>query len=175
MMPKLPFDRFDVLLVDVMGKNISGTGMDPNIIGRINIRGEVDTAPHITRICLFDITPQSHGNALGIGLADIIPRKLYEKINWQVTYENVLTSRFVERGFTPIIRDSDRDVVDMGLKTCGFQTKDTLKLVRIKDTLHIDEIYVTDALLPEIRDKDNVEIVERNIPLVFSEKGELQF
>jgi hypothetical protein len=173
MMPSIPFERFDILLVDWMGKNISGTGMDTNIIGRINIRGEVDQAPYITRICLFDITPECHGNALGIGLADIIPRKLYEKIDWHATYENVLTSRFVERGFTPIIQPADYDAVNTAIKTCGYRTLDTLKLVRIKDTLHIDEIYVTDSLLNEIKDSNNVIIVERNIPLQFNERGEI--
>ncbi len=174
MMPSLPFHRFDVLLVDFMGKDLSGTGMDPNIIGRVNIRGETDQAPYITRICLLDITPQGHGNALGIGLADIIPKSLYEKIDWQATYENVLTSRFVERGFTPVIRPTDRDVVNTGLRTCGFKTKETIKLVRIRDTLHIDEIYATDALLDEVSNNADVEICERNIPLVFSENGELK-
>lgn len=173
MMPRLPFERFDVLLVDIMGKNISGTGMDTNIIGRTNIRGNSDFAPFITRICLFDITPQSHGNALGVGLADVIPKKLYEKIDWKTTYENVLTSRFVERGFTPIIQPTDKEVIETAVKTCGFRTKDTLKLVRIKDTLHIDEIYVTDALLDEMKDNDKIEVVERNVSFTFDEKGEL--
>lgn len=173
MMPKIPFNNLDVLLVDWMGKDISGTGMDTNIIGRINIRGEADNTPYITRICLFDITPQCHGNALGIGLADIIPKKLYDKIDWQVTYENVLTSRFVERGFTPIIQPTDKDVINTALQTCGFRTKDTLKLARIKDTLHIDEIYVTNPLLDKITNNKNIQIIEKNIPLVFNKGGDL--
>lgn len=174
MMPYIPFERFDILLIDWMGKNISGTGMDTNIIGRINIRGETDLPPYIKRICVFDITPQSQGNALGIGLADIIPEKLYKKINWQATYENVITSRFVERGFTPIVQATDYDVVNTAISTCGFGTVRTLKLMRIKDTLHIDEIYVTDAMLDEIDDKSKITIVQKNIPLVFNERGDIK-
>lgn len=173
MMPRLPFVRLDVLLVDRMGKNISGTGMDTNVIGRMNIRGVPDDPPYITRICLLDLTPESHGNALGVGLADVIPRRLYEKIDWPVTYENVLTSRFVERGFTPVVQPTDLEALAAAVHTCGYRTRQTLRLARIKDTLHLDEIYVTDPLLEDVRGRAGIEIVQRGIPLRFNEEGEL--
>ena len=104
----------------------------------------------------------------------MIPQKLYNKIDWQSTYENVITSRFLKRGFVPVVCPTDRDVVVTGLKTCGFRTTDTLRLARIKDTLHIDEILVTDALLTELADNRDIEVLERNLPLIFNSEGELE-
>ncbi len=159
-MPSLPFEAFDVLLVDYLGKNISGTGMDTNIIGRINIRGEADTKPDIRTICLFDLTPQSHGNGIGVGLADVIPQRLYDKINWRETYENGSQPGFC-RGRSS---RSSGPPTGMSLRRGSappLSDKDTLKLVRIRDTLHIDEIYTTNALLDKLRDKSHVEILER--------------
>jgi hypothetical protein len=174
MMPALPFTDIHLLLVDWMGKNISGTGLDPNIIGRVGIRGEIDSLPKINTICVFDITPESHGNALGIGLADIVPKSLVNKINWKSTYENVCTSRFLCRGATPVTLDTDRRVIEVGLSACGHANAKTLRMVRIGDTLHIDDIYVTDALLEEVIKNQRVKIVERKIPLIFGENGVLQ-
>lgn len=173
MMPSLPFERLDVMMVDRMGKNISGTGMDTNIIGRIGIEGEKGAPPYTTIICLFDLTPESHGNALGIGLADIVPRRLYEKVNWPATYENVITSRFVRRGFVPLIRETDREVVDTALRTCGHINAGTLRLLRIRDTLHIGEILVSDALLKEKEGDGNIELMQSGIPLSFDDAGNL--
>ncbi|MDR2528498.1 MAG: DUF362 domain-containing protein [Synergistaceae bacterium] len=174
MTPALPFQSAHVLLVDWLGKNISGTGMDPNIIGRAGIRGEPDSPPHTEVICLFDLTPESHGNALGVGLADLVPRRLTDKVDWKVTYENVRTSRFLCRGATPVTLPTDREVVDMGLFACGHVGKETLRLARIRNTLRVDEIYVTDALLNEAKATGRVEVMESGVPLVFSEDGTLQ-
>jgi hypothetical protein len=174
MMPSIPFEQVDVMMVDRMGKNISGTGMDTNIIGRVNIRGEADTPPYSTNLCLFDLTPESHGNGLGVGLADLIPQRLADKIDWKVTYENVLTSRFVERGFLPVTLPIDRDVVDTALRICGHITEKTLRLIRIRDTLHIDEIFVTDPLWEEVRGNSGIELLEKGIALSFSIDGVLK-
>ncbi|MDR3254995.1 MAG: DUF362 domain-containing protein [Synergistaceae bacterium] len=174
MMPTLPFENIHLLLVDWMGKNISGTGMDPNVIGRIGIRNAEDGTPRVNTICLFDITPESHGNALGIGLADLVPQSLTEKVDWRATYENVCTSRFLCRGATPVTLPTDRDVVDVGLSACGHAERETLRLVRIKDTLHIDEIWASDPMLDDIKDNLMVGIEERGVPLQFGEDGALK-
>jgi hypothetical protein len=174
MMPQLPWKAMDVLMVDIMGKDISGTGMDTNVIGRMCIRGESDGKPDITRICLFGLTARSHGNALGIGMADIIPQSLYDQIDWQSTYENVLTSTFLERGFVPIVRSTDRDVLNTALRTCGCLDFEKLRLLRIRDTLHIDEVYATPALCTEIEENEDVKVLEHGFCLNFNRKGELQ-
>ncbi len=163
MMPAIPFRDLDVMLIDRMGKNISGTGMDINIIGRMGIYGEPDTPPFSTVICVFDLTPESHGNALGIGLADLIPRRLYDKVDWAVTYENIVTTRFLRRGFVPVIRETDREVAP-----------ENLRLLRIRDTLHIDEILVSEALAGELETNDSAELLERGVALDFDEAGTLK-
>jgi hypothetical protein len=174
MMPSLPFTDIQLLIVDWLGKNISGTGMDPNIIGRLGINGEDDSLPNINTIALFDLTTESHGNGLGVGLADVIPRSLAEKVDWKATYENVCTSRFLRRGALPVTMDSDRVVIDTALSVCGHATKDTLRMVRIRDTLHIDEIYVSDALLSELAGNTKVKIAERGIPFTFDDCGVME-
>ena len=172
MMPKLPFLHAHVLVVDQSGKNISGTGMDPNVIGRIGIRGQENGFPHIDRICVLDITDQSHGNAAGIGLADIITERMQKKINWRDTYENILTTRALERGFMPIVQSTDRQAIEAAI--CGVEKLpvSALKLARIKDTLHIDTLFVTDALLAQL--SGDVDLLERGIPLEFDHYGTIK-
>jgi nickel-dependent lactate racemase len=98
LIPSLPFDEIDLLIVDKIGKNISGTGMDTNIIGRLMIRGEREfERPRVDKIVALDLTDESHGNAIGVGLSDITVRRLVKKINYQATYANVLTSGFLNR------------------------------------------------------------------------------
>jgi len=172
MMPTLPFREIQMLMVDYLGKNISGTGMDTNVIGRMGIRYEADASPRIQTICLFDITPESHGNALGIGLADIVPRALIDKVDWKATYENVCTSRFLCRGAAPVTLPTDKEVVDMGLFVCGHVEKETLRLARIRDTLHISEIYVSDALVNELSGRG--EVLESGVRLLFDENETLR-
>ncbi len=106
-MPRLPVDEVDVLLIDRMGKNISGVGIDPNVTGRIGVNGEDDAeSPRVGAMMVCDLTDQSHGNAIGVGLADVITRRLHAKIDRDATYANVLTSGFLERGKIPIVADT---------------------------------------------------------------------
>lgn len=108
-----------MLVVDRTGKDISGTGMDPNIIGRLKIKGQPEPpVPEIRYIVPGDLTPASHGNALGMGLADIITRRFYEKIDFNATYENVLTSTFLERGHLPIVAEDIETGLKIALNAC---------------------------------------------------------
>jgi hypothetical protein len=174
LMPALPFTQLDLLMIDWLGKDISGTGLDPNIVGRIAIRGEADSKPEITTICLFDLTPESHGNAIGVGIADLIPQRLADKIERQPTYENILTSRFLCRGAIPMTLPTDRETIAAGLSCCGCTNPKDLRLARIRDTLHIDEIYVSDALLAELDGNTRTDVLERGIPLEFDKDGALK-
>jgi hypothetical protein len=159
-MPSLPVDCLDVLIVDEMGKDISGVGIDTNIIGRIRVRGmEEPEKPQITNIVVTDLTPGSHGNALGVGLADVTTRKLYDKVDFSATYENVITSTFLERGKMPIVAENDRRAVEISLRTCGPIEPEDAKIIRIKNTLHLGEMYVSEAVLREIKWKPNIKIV----------------
>jgi len=147
MMARLPFEEIDVLVVEQIGKDISGTGMDTNVIGRMGIPGQQDAPPHIRRIVALDITPASHGNALGIGLADITTRKLADRIDWSATNQNVITSGFLSRGFLPIVMDTERAAIQLALDTCGCTNADALRMARIKNTLDLSRAQVSKALL----------------------------
>jgi hypothetical protein len=158
-MPALPVNKLDVLLVDRMGKNLSGAGMDTNIIGRIRIYGQPETEdPDIRSIVVSDLTDESHGNAIGIGLADVITKNLYDKINFEVTYKNVATSSFLERGKIPIVAENDHAALLLALRNCGLVGNGTERIIRIKDTLHLDELYVSDALIDELKEDPLIEV-----------------
>lgn len=157
-MPSLPVDKLDVLIIDEMGKNISGVGADTNIIGRIGIKGETEPErPNITSIIIRDLTAVSHGNAIGVGLADIITKKLYDKIDFRTTYENVITSTFLQRGNIPIIADTDRQAIEYAFRTCGPINFEEARIARIKNTLNLDEIYVSKSVLDDINYRDKIQ------------------
>jgi len=147
-MPSLPIDGLDILIVDEMGKNISGVGMDTNIIGRMMIRGEPEPErPRIETIVARDLTDESHGNALGIGLADIIRRRLFDKIDFDAMYANVRTSTFLARANVPVIADDDREAVALARRCVGPIARDELKIIRIRNSLDLSEMFVSPAVL----------------------------
>lgn len=147
-MPALPIDALDVLIVDRLGKDISGTGMDTNIIGRMRIAGEAEPErPRIRMIAVTDLTDASHGNATGVGLADVITKRLYEKLDVDVTYTNVFTSGFPERGKIPIVAPTDADAYAAAARACGPIAPHELRVVRILDTLHVGEIYASPGVI----------------------------
>lgn len=167
-MPRLPARDVDVLIVDRMGKDISGVGIDPNITGRIGVAGEHDAdAPRIAAMMVCDLTEGTHGNAIGVGLADVITRRLFEKIDYGATYGNVITSSFLERGKVPVVAETDRDAFAIALRSCGYLPDGRARIVRILDTLHLDEIYVSRVILDELQD---VEVL-RSETALFDERA----
>ena len=163
MMPRLPWEEIDVLVVDQIGKNISGSGMDPNVIGRMRIRGaQSSESPNVKVIIITDLTDVSHGNACGIGLADVTTRRLRDKIDWDATYKNGVTSGFFEHFMLPIVAANDRQAFDWGIRASHDPHKPK-KIVRIKNTLHVSEMYVSPAALAEV--KDRVEILSEPVNL----------
>ena len=165
-MPRLPMRAIDVLLIDRMGKDISGVGMDPNVTGRIGVNGERDPeAPQIGAMLVCDLTDQSRGNAIGVGLADVVTKRLYDKIDRAATYSNVVTSSFLERGKIPLVADSDREAFDIALRSCGALTSGRERIVRILDTLNLEELYVSPTLLDDMRDLPNIEVLaQESVP-----------
>jgi len=145
---KLPFEVIDTLIIDNMGKNISGTGMDTNVIGRMRIKGQADSAPDCKRIAVLNLSEASHGNATGIGLADVTTKRLFDSIDWRVTNENIITSGFLERGFLPVVAEHDEQAVDIA--TRGRYSSEEIRLVRIKNTLELGEIYLTKPLMEQL-------------------------
>jgi hypothetical protein len=172
-MPKLPVDQIDVLIVDRMGKNISGAGLDTNIIGRIKIPGETEPAsPQIKSIMVGDLTEESHGNALGIGLADVITQRLFDKIDLPSTYENIITSTFLERGKIPLIAENDARAYAYARRGCGAIPAGKERVLRIRDTLHLSELYVSKAILDDLSGRSDIEVMGEPVD-VFGDSGEI--
>jgi hypothetical protein len=173
-MPRLPVDDLDILLVDRMGKDYSGTGMDTNVIGRFRIYGEAEPdSPRIKYVVVSDLTEASHGNALGIGLADLSTERLLERIDYRATYENVLTSTFIERAKVPMIQPHDRAAVEAAVRcNWGVAPEDT-RLMRIPNTLHLDLVHVSRPLLGEVLERGHAEVVGEPFPLRFGDDGHL--
>jgi hypothetical protein len=174
LMARLPFDEMDVLVVDEMGKNISGTGMDTNIIGRIMFIGEKEPErPRITRIVVLDLTDESHGNAIGIGLADYTTHRLLQKIDHRATATNSITAMTPEKGRIPIALETDKEAVEAALTTIGAVDPEAARMVRIKNTLEIAELEISEPLLKEIAGRKELEVVEELRPLSFVSNGHL--
>ncbi|MBS0001240.1 MAG: hypothetical protein KFF73_19805 [Cyclobacteriaceae bacterium] len=171
--PFFPAGNIDVLILDRMGKNISGAGIDTNIIGRIRIRGQQEPAsPVIKSIMVTDLTDESHGNATGVGLADVVTGKLAGKIDYGVTYTNIVTSSFLERGKLPVVAYTDQDALAYSLRSCGFIQPGEERIIRAKDTLHLDQLYVSDSIFREIQQKENIDVIDWDVWLM-DERGML--
>ncbi|MCG8618685.1 MAG: lactate racemase domain-containing protein, partial [Desulfobacterales bacterium] len=141
LMARLPFADIDVLIIDEMGKNISGTGMDTNVIGRIMFVGEDEPEkPRITRIVVLGLTPESHGNAIGIGLADYTTRALTDSLDLDAMATNGIAAMTPEKARLPIALASDRDAVDAALNTIGEVAPENARIVHIKNTLELSEM-----------------------------------
>lgn len=161
-MPQLPIAQIDILIVDEFGKDISGAGIDTNIIGRMKIRGEEEPEyPDITCIILLDLTEKSHGNAIGMGLADIITRKIFKKIDFPATYENTVTSNFLERGKMPIIAETEQQALHYALRSSKIFNPEDAKIIRISNTLKVDEMFVSQRVLDEVRNREDIEITDQ--------------
>jgi hypothetical protein len=164
-MPRLPVAELDVLLVDRMGKDVSGVGMDTNVIGRMLIAGEADPErPRITMIGCHALTPASHGNACGMGLADVVPASFAAAVDHAVTRTNVVTSGFLLRGKLPLVADDDRHVWELCRRGAHADVA-AVRAARIVDTLHCSELWVSDAVLAELADDPHVSVLERDVPL----------
>lgn len=174
LMPRIPVERIDVLIVDRIGKNISGTGMDPNIIGRIWLAGiEEPDSPRIERIVVLDLTPETHGNANGIGLADVTTRRLVDKIDFSATYANAMTSTFLNRAYIPIVGENDREAIEIALCASGNGGNRNARVIRIRSTLELQRLRASESLLPELSALPEVEISDEPEEMNFDEERNL--
>jgi hypothetical protein len=163
---RLPVDALDVLLIDRMGKDISGVGMDTNVIGRTMIAGEDDPpSPRIAMIACHDLTPASHGNATGMGLADVVTRRLADAIDHEVTRTNVVTSGFLLRGKLPVVADDDRQAWALCLRGAGVVDVASVRAARIVDTLRCRDLWVTDAVLADLAADPRVAVLAQGLTL----------
>jgi hypothetical protein len=174
MMPRLPFNEIDLLIVDEMGKNISGTGMDPNVTGRNrDILGIFPTPVIPKRLFVRDLTPDSNGNATGIGLADLTTKRLVDQINYQATYMNCITGISLEKAAVPMFFETDRECIQTALGSVGLTPPEKSRIVRIKNTLHVDEVEVSEIYAEEFGRRKDLEVLEGPHPMVFDDRGNL--
>jgi hypothetical protein len=172
--PKLPFNELDILIVDECGKEISGTGMDTKVIGRIMNIYELEVEnPKITRIVLRDLTDKTHGNAIGVGLADFVTRKVADKIDYRATYINSVTAVTPEKGRLPIVCENDKEALDFAIATAGPSDINTLRIGWIKNTSTLSEMFISEALISETKKLSHVEVIGESFELCFNNKGEL--
>ena len=159
LMPRLYLNALDVLVIDQIGKEISGGGFDPNIVGR-NSRGVVGFDDvDINKLVVLGLSPDTHGNATGVGLADVITKKLFDAIDFKATYTNVITSTYLDAAAIPIVMETDEEAIALAIRTVPRVKPEAVRMVRIKDTLSLGEIKVSEALLDEVEHHPRMEVV----------------
>lgn len=172
LMPKSYIQDVDLLIVDRIGKDISGDGMDPNITGRF-CNPYVSGGMNAKKIAILDLTDETHGQMVGLGYGDVTTRRCLEKCDFEASYPNALTTTTFIPFRVPIVLDSDRDAIGACLKYCGNNDKQNPRVMRIRDTLHMGYIWVSEALIGEVKAHPNMEILGPPEPLPFDENGNL--
>ena len=174
-MPRLPFDQVDLLIVDEIGKNISGAGMDTNVVGRKfhdNHAAEKEL-PKVTRILVRGLTEETHGNASGIGTAEYAHKRAIEEMDREITYINCMTGNHPSGAHIPLYFDSDRICIDRALETVGLVEPENAKVLRIHNTLELGELLVSEVYMPEIEKREDLEIVTSAEEMAFDANDDL--
>ena len=171
-LPRLLFPETDVLMVHEIGKNFSGSGMDPNVTGTFG-------TPYATggikkqRTVVFDLSPESHGSFIGLGKADTTTKRAFEKLDTNATYFNMITSTVLGVGKIPMVLEDDKLALQAAIKTLTQVDKDQVRIVYIKNTLSLQNVLISEALLEQAKTLDGVEILEGPRPLRFDRDGNL--
>ncbi len=173
LMGKLPYSCLDVLVVDEMGKNVSGAGIDPNVTGKYAFPWLTE-GPSVNKLAVLRLTPQSMGNAVGMGLADITCRGLINDVDIYSTYLNSVTSTSLTSAKVPIVMPSEKEAVALAMKTCNNWDINNLKMIRIKNTLELGKIWVSEALLKSMNQaQGEFHVIEDPVELSFNHSNEL--
>jgi hypothetical protein len=168
-MPRILLQPIDVLIVDQLGKEFSGGGMDPNVTGG----GPLPSKHRPARLVALDLTERSHGNAIGVGNAHFTTRRLFEKIDLAATYANCITATIVESGRIPLIMESDSLAIKGAVKTCKVADPEKVRIVRISNTLHLSEIYVSENMTAEAEQHPDVTVAGQPAEWLFDADGNL--
>ena len=174
LMAGLPFNDIDLLIVDEMGKDISGVGIDPNVTGRNrDLLGVFEHPVQVKRLFVRDLTDKSRGNAIGIGLADLTTKRLVNKIDYNATYRNCITGISLEKGSVPMHFESDRTAIEVGLGSMGLIGPEKSRVVRIKNTGHLEILEVSEAFAPEFEQREDLKILAGPQAMKFDTRGDL--
>jgi len=173
-LPRLPVLNIDLLIIEEIGKNISGTGMDTNVVGGITeFPKGIFLPPKIKEIMLLDLTTESHGNAHGVGLATAITRRLYDKIDFKATYTNSIASGFLYKSRIPMIFPTEEKAFKTCLGVLGNLPGEPPRIIIIKNTMKLDEMFVSEPIWEEIKDKGNILPLDDWRKLKFDNEGKL--
>jgi hypothetical protein len=174
-MPRLPFQKVDVLIVDELGKNISGSGMDTNVIGRKynDHRATAQDNVAVKTIFVRGLTEATHGNACGIGLAEFTNNRTIAAIDKRVTAINAITGGHVPAASLPVALETDRDVLEAAFPTIGLTEPERARVLHISNTLQLAELLASEAYLPQIETRDDLEILDEPRDMEFDEEGNL--
>ncbi len=174
LMPQLYFDEIDVLIIDEMGKNISGAGFDPNITGRNRRAVKWNFGPKVKKIAVLGLTHETHGNATGLGGADVITMRLFKEIDIPSTYANIITSMNLDGGAIPIVMNTEREAIQLAVKTVVRVKPENCRIVRIRNTLELAHIQVSEPLLAEVRARpEHFQIASPAAAFTFDAAGRL--
>ncbi len=174
LMGRLPFDQIDVLIVGELGKNYSGAGMDPNVIGRLMVETQPDfDRPLVTRLAVLDVSDESHGNIVGVGFADLTTERLVSRMDPEPFRINTLTSCCLERSRIPITLPTDRDVIQAALETCWRVDPSEARVVIIPNTLELQTLWVSPPLEDEVRAHPHLTLETEYLPLPIGDDGAL--
>jgi hypothetical protein len=171
-MARIPFDAIDVLIVDDLGKNISGAGMDPNVTGRASVQKPAGK-PRVRQLFVRDLTPEAEGNAIGVGFADLTTQRLVDKINYAAMYMNAITSGVPDAAKVPLTMENDREAIKTALGMIGLIPVEKAKVVRIKNTLHLTELDCSEPMLADVKAHKRLSAVTEPKPMTFDGSGNL--
>lgn len=172
LMPAVPFRDLDLIIVDEIGKNITGAGMDPNIIQRFS-SPNMPAQPFTKQIAVLDLTDESDGNVNGVGFADVSTKRLYGKIDAEKAYTNALTARVVTPVKLPIIMENDLTAIKAALKLASTTDSRHMRIVRIRNTLSLGRMEISEALLEEAQHMSNIRVLTSAVPYAFDDCGNL--
>ena len=173
--PGLPFDEADIIILDELGKDISGTGFDTKVVGRIGLPLVTNDpeSPKIKRIVVCDLTAGSEGNAVGVGIADVITRRLLDKIDMDALNINTITGVCPEMGKIPLTMKNDKEAIEVAIKCVGLIPCDRLKIIRIKNTSFLSEVEVSEAYEEELASRADLEVIIEKRAMNFDTDGNL--
>ena len=160
-------------MVDTIGKNFSGGGLDPNVTGTF-VTPYCSGGLNPQRMAILDLSEESHGNGNGAGMAHACTRRYFEKVDFEQTYPNLITSKVLENARIPCVMDNDRLAIQICLKTCTNINKENPRVLRIRNTLSLGEIWASEDYYDEIMQNDRLEIISGPEPMDFDEEGNLR-
>jgi hypothetical protein len=169
-MARLPLTAIDVLVLDFIGKDISGLGMDSNVVGRY-YTGPTGSGPTIQRIVVRDLTDETEGNAVGIGMADVVLRRAVERMDAVKTYMNCVTAKTPEGARIALTVETDREALDVALACCIMVEASQARIARVKDTKHLEWLYASAALVPELLATGVCDVIRGAQPIGFDGAG----